>query len=48
MTQKRDYEKPAMKVVEVKIESHLLDGSPEVTNTTPWGDGGTENVNLDF
>ena len=32
----KDYMKPAMKVVEVKIESHLLAGSPEVTNTTRW------------
>ena len=50
MTQKRDYEKPAMKVVEVKIESHLLNSSPVVgTNTTiQWGDGGTDTGEVYF
>ena len=48
MTQKRDYEKPAVKVVEVRIESHLLAASTggEVTNTTNWrnGDDTTDEV----
>ena len=30
MTQKRDYMKPTMNVVEVRIESHLLAGSTKV------------------
>ena len=29
MTQKKDYMKPAMKVVEVRIESHLLAASTD-------------------
>ena len=41
MTQKRDYEKPAMKVVEVRIVSPLLAGSDPlgVTNSSEWGNG---------
>ena len=51
MTQKRDYEKPTMKVVPVK-KSQMLCASPgsgDATNTTtPWGDGGTDNDDLYF
>ena len=40
MTQKRDYMKPAMKVVEVRIESHLLNSSPGGTGVQNynWND----------
>ena len=46
---KKDYEKPAIKVVPVRIQSPLLDSSTNMgmSNSSLWDDGGSEDIILD-